>query len=348
MSTFASSAISRRAWPVLAAALLLLGACRTPRQSYLLPADLPLAWPGPDSERRIEYRYEIRGGGSPDEGWAGWLGSKLAGAKDHPLRQPHGLCVDDQQRLWVVDSASRRIHRYRLDGSRAEILPADGPLPCQQPIAVAALPGGGCYLSDSAGGRVLRLDDEGRDVGHLTGVELERPTGLALNPVSGELWVVDSATHQIHRFLDDRYLGSLGGRGDAAGSFNFPTHICCDDRGRVHVTDAMNFRIQIFDAEGSRLGGFGEAGDAAGFFARPKGVAVDSEGHVYVVDALFDRVQVFDREGRLLLVFGGSGQGNGEFWLPMGIAINAQDEIFVTDFNSSRVQVFRYVSEVTG
>jgi len=44
--------------------------------------------------------------------------------------------------------------------------------------------------------------------------------------------------------------GSTGRNGSEAGEFNFPTHIWIDKTGRLSVTDAMNFRIQLFSPDG--------------------------------------------------------------------------------------------------
>ena len=55
---------------------------------------------------------------------------------------------------------------------------------------------------------------------------------------------------------------------------------------RIYVTDSLNCRIQVFEADGQFQRVFGSAGDGPGHFSRPKGVAVDRAGHVYVVDAL--------------------------------------------------------------
>jgi len=174
---------------------------------------------------------------------------------------------------------------------------------------------------------------------------LKRPTGLALNPRSSELLVVDTLLSGILRFdlSTLAYKGILSGGGQAAGKLHYPTQVAVAPNGNIVVSDSLNFRVQVFSADGSFLREFGGAGDSPGRFARPRGVAVDSEGHIYVVDALFDNVQVFDEEGRLLLAFGSHGNGPGEFWLPAGIFIDSTDRIYVSDSSNHRVQVFRYL-----
>ena len=57
-----------------------------------------------------------------------------------------------------------------------------------------------------------------------------------------------------------------------------------DKDGNVYVTDTMNNRVEIFDADGKFISTFGKNGDGPGYFARPKGIAVDSDGHIWVAD----------------------------------------------------------------
>ena len=86
-----------------------------------------------------------------------------------------------------------------------------------------------------------------------------------------------------------------------------PTGVAVDGEGNVYVTDTLNNRVEIFDAEGNFISTFGKNGDGPGFLARPKGIAIDCDGHIWIVDAMQSRVQVFNREGQLLIYFGAPG-----------------------------------------
>ena len=108
------------------------------------------------------------------------------------------------------------------------------------------------------------------------------------------------------------------------------------------MVDAMNFRVQVFDRDGTFRYAIGKPGDGAGWIFRPKGIGFDSEQHLYVVDGQWGMVQVFDQEGRLLYYFGQRGTGLGEFQLPAGMQIDSHDRIYVVDAFNHRVQVFRY------
>ncbi len=101
------------------------------------------------------------------------------------------------------------------------------------------------------------------------------------------------------------------------GTFSLPTNVAVDKDGNVYVTDTLNNRVQIFDADGKFISMFGKNGDGPGYLARPKGIAVDGDGHIWVMDAVQQRVQVFNREGQLLIYFGEPGQWPGQFSAPL-------------------------------
>jgi DNA-binding beta-propeller fold protein YncE len=63
--------------------------------------------------------------------------------------------------------------------------------------------------------------------------------------------------------------------------------------GLLHVGDADNSRIQVFDTGGRFVAMFGEAGTGKGNFIAPLDVAFDTKGHVYVVDIEANRILKF-------------------------------------------------------
>jgi len=125
-----------------------------------------------------------------------------------------------------------------------------------------------------------------------------------------------------------------------------PTHVAVDKDGNVYVTDTLNNRVEIFDADGNFISEFGKPGDGPGHFARPKGIALDRDGHIWVTDEVQSRVQVFDKEGRLLLYMGERGWYPGQFQALYGIAAdNYNNRIITSEQFPGRLQVFRYVTD---
>ncbi|MFQ5415532.1 MAG: 6-bladed beta-propeller [Myxococcota bacterium] len=342
--------------PLLAASLCLallagvVSACQTPPGSSdpgVAVATPDLVWPGAPNRARIRWETEIRSAADLGirPGFFRRLWDWVVGQDAPHLVRPHGLSVDPDGRLWVADSGARCVHVFDAKRRVYMELPRDGDPGFLSPIAVVHDPSGVAYVSDSARNVIRRLDRKGRDLGEWDGNgELSRPTGLAFDPRTGLLWVVDTGNHRLLAMDDQgRIRRVVGGRGEGLGRFNFPTHIVIGPAGRLFVTDTLNFRIQILSDAGESLGSIGSAGDGPGFLSKPKGVALDGDGHVYVVDGMFDNVQIFDETGPVLLHFGSHGPARGEFWLPAGIWIDGADRIYVADGYNRRIQVFRYL-----
>jgi DNA-binding beta-propeller fold protein YncE len=112
------------------------------------------------------------------------------------------------------------------------------------------------------------------------------------------------------------------------------------------VTDTLNDRVEIFDADGNFITMFGKNGDGPGSLSRPKGIAVDSDKHIWIADAVQQRVKVFNREGQLLIYFGQPGNWPGQFSALYDIAIDQKfNRVITSEQFPGRVQMFRYVTD---
>jgi DNA-binding beta-propeller fold protein YncE len=179
------------------------------------------------------------------------------------------------------------------------------------------------------------------------------PVGIALDTANRFLYVVDTQQDQVIVYDADtlkllRRIGT-GGKNHyltTPGDFGAPQGVAVDNDGNVYVTDTLNNRVEIFDADGNFISLFGKHGDGPGTFARPKGIAVDGDGHIWVADEMEDRLQVFNREGQLLTYIGtGHGELPGQFKALVGVAIDKQNRVFTTEQDPGRLQVFRYVTD---
>ncbi len=327
----------RGAVPVLTLCLGLV----TAASAWPQPPAETLSWPPAPAAARVRFLraldpMAVRGKPS----FFSKMLTVLIGDRETPsMRQPYGIAVGPDRKIYVADTFGRAIHVYDLKKPGYSSIRVDG----DSLIGVAVV-GVGLYVTDSASGRVIALDTKGRPrwtLGPSDG--FERPTGLVAS--ADRLFVVDTKRARVVIVdLHGTILGSFGEAGSEPGQFNYPTNIARSSDGRLYVTDTMNFRVQIFDAEGRHLSEFGHLGDGSGDFDKPKGIAVDSGGHIYVVEGLNDVVQVFDDTGRLLLVFGKSGTRAGELYLPSGIAITS-DVIYVADSANRRVAIFEYLGD---
>jgi sugar lactone lactonase YvrE len=208
------------------------------------------------------------------------------------------------------------------------------------------------FVSDGKMHRVLIFNTK-HEVENQVSEGLVDPVGLAIDTTNRFLYVVDTQQDQVIVYDADslkllRRIGT-GGKNHfltTPGDFGAPQGVAVDGDGNVYVTDTLNNRVEIFDADGNFVSEFGKHGDGPGYFARPKGIAVDGDGHIWVADQMEDRLQVFNREGQLLTYVGtGHGELPGQFKALTGIAIDKQNRVFTTEQEPGRLQVFRYVTD---
>ena len=306
-------------------------------------------WPPPPEVKRVEFVKAVSTPADVNIRPGIWkrLVRYIAGRGAASLVSPYGIATDARGRLYVVDTFLKRIHVFDATGNQYYSFPEDDPV-LASPIAIAIDKEDRIYVTDSKKGVVCIFKDGGKEFLTAFGDGIfKRPTGIAVNPESAELLVVDTLQSRVYRFdtSDRRLKGSFGTDGAAEGMFHYPTNISATGTGDIIVSDALNFRVQVFSSQGQFLFAIGRMGNMPGSFSRPKGVASDSDGHIYVVDALFDNIQVFDRMGRVLMAFGDHGTAYGSFWLPTGLYIDKNDLIYVSDSSNRRVQIFRYLKE---
>ena len=138
-----------------------------------------------------------------------------------------------------------------------------------------------------------------------TSAYLNSPEGLALDPITQDLYIADKNNNVIRKV--DRHTniittvagnGSSGNSGDGgiatAAKLHSPVGIAVDVSGNLYIADANNFCIRLVDSRGTittfagQNGSSGSATDGvsatATKFKRPNGVAIDVAGNVYVTD----------------------------------------------------------------
>lgn len=337
---------------------LLVGCAAAPVEMVYFPGDdareTDLVWPGPPERPRLAYAGELIGeenfraidGGQDGAAlrflrWIAGIGRE----KDvRELIRPQSGMVDDSGRILVTDAGREAVVVFdETSGVLSFWQDAERGRSFMSPVGIAADGAGGYLVADADIGRLLRLTHDGKPAGSIGGGLLERPTGLCRSRESGEIFVADSAAHDIKVFNDSgQLLRSIGGRGVEPGRFNGPTHLSCNG-GRLYVTDTLNARVQVLSLDGEPQSSIGQRGLYVGNLVRPKGVVTDRDGHVYIVESYYDHMLVFNEQGELLLPIGGSGNGAGRFFLPAGAWTDDGSRLFVADMFNGRVVVLDYL-----
>lgn len=327
--------------------MALCSACSRVEPLLLSDQSVNLVWPQPPDPPRIKYLCDIKGPEDiyPEKSDFQKLSEMVTGDNRTILEllTPYSVATDSKGIIYIADTSMGVVHRYDLVDRDVSYISKAGGDQLASPVAVALDRNDNLYIADSLLNKVFKFRKDGEFIKELVSpVGFKRPGGIAISTV-GEIFVVDALANILHKFnANDVYEGtfpaSLPGEG-----LNTPSFVATDRSGNVYVTDAMNFTVKKYGADGKLIKRIGEVGDVPGTFSRPKGVALDSDGHVYVVDANHNNFQIFNGEGQLLLFVGVNGDRPGEFSLPSGIFIDNQDRIFIADTFNRRIQVFQYL-----
>lgn len=320
---------------------------------------IKLRWPEPPLTTRIEHVRTINGSfdiAPPPSIWGRFVGFILGSrSMNVPLRHPIDVAVSpDGTRVYVSDFAQGSVHVYDLNTGVSLQLPQDQSL--SRPFGLAIDSEQRLYVVEQAARQIRVLDESGATLKVIRSEQLIRPADIEIDEVRGRIYVADpshqkSKDHYVRIFdLDGNYLGELGkGRGLGDGELLFPTYLAIDPEGNVYVSDTMNARISVFDADGEFIRTVGSRSDRFGGFDKPKGLAFDSFGNMYVVDSSWSNVQIFGPEDDCLLYFGGRGAYPGQMKNPTSIAIARESNtIFVGDYLNHRLGVYRLINTQAG
>jgi DNA-binding beta-propeller fold protein YncE len=106
------------------------------------------------------------------------------------------------------------------------------------------------YAADACNHRIQVFTRDGQlvrvwgEAGEAPG-QLSYPYDLAFSPSGDVLYVVEYGNHRVQKFTPEgTSLGCWGGPGMAPGQLHSPWALAVDSKGRVHVIDSENHRVQ--------------------------------------------------------------------------------------------------------
>ncbi len=185
---------------------------------------------------------------------------------------PHGMDVDRQGNVWVVDARSasaeelkkfpdaagkgHTVTKFSPQGKVLMVLGTPGeagepPARFTEPNDVLVAPDGSIFVAESHNAQFLDQDGPG-------------------------------AIGRISKFSPDgKFVKSWGSWGYGTGQFRGPHSLAMDSKGRLFVADRGNRRIQIFDQDGQHL-------DTWYQFSRISGLYIDANDVLYAIDSESD------------------------------------------------------------
>lgn len=272
------------------------------------------------------------------------------GTQPGRLNKPRGIAIDQDDNLYIVDFTPR-IHVFTPDGQflRGWQTPhfANG-----RPQGLSFDRDGDLLVADTHYCQVLAYKTDG------TLIPEKQIGGTYGNGPDEFEWITDCAQDQRGNYFISSYgdfdqihmLGPnrefqkfVGKKGSGPGEFRVPRKIAVGNDGLLHVADACNHRIQVFDPSGDKarlVRMWGEEGYEPGRLRYPYDLLVDDAGDVYVCEYGNHRVQKFTSEGVLLGWWGVNGRRPGELIQPWGITRDSRGRMYVLDSYNHRVQRF--------
>lgn len=327
-----------------------------------------LAWPSPPSIARVHWLdyfagekidYTAAANATPKATWMDRLaGGQSQAEKYNPktfpfqLIGPYGIAIDSKGLVYVADQRVGAVFIFNTKTRDTQLIRNGYEAHFGWINGLAIDDDDRLFVSDGKMHRVLIFNPKHEMENQIT-EGLVDPVGLAINTENRFLYVVDTQQDQVIVYDADtlkllRRIGT-GGKNHyltTPGDFGAPQGVALDKDGNVYVTDTLNNRVEIFDADGNFISLFGKHGDGPGYFSRPKGIAINCDGHIWVADEMEDRLQVFNREGQLLTYIGlGHGDLPGQFKALVGVAIDKQNRVFTTEQYPGRLQIFQYVTD---
>ncbi len=187
------------------------------------------------------------------------------------IASPHGIFVDHDGNIWVVDCSCTG------GGGRGR----GGAAPAAPPTP-AGPPKGHQIFKFSPDGKLLLT--VGKPGGARDPDYFWQPNAIYVMP-SGEFFVAEGhssnaqAAASVLKFSKEGVLiKRWGAHGNGPDELDQPHALAMDSKGRLFVGDRGNNRIKIFDQDGKLL-------DTWYQFSRPSGIFIDPQDNMYVADS---------------------------------------------------------------
>jgi DNA-binding beta-propeller fold protein YncE len=186
---------------------------------------------------------------------------------------PHGIHVDREGNVWIVDGQDNRPRAPRGGGAAP---PMPDRIYGHQVIKFS--PTGEVLMTLGRAGGVPMDEMEA------AGAQSDffwQPNDVITAP-NGDIFVGEGHGRGRNRIIkfnaQGEYLMEWGGSGDGEGQFNQPHSLAMDSQGRLFVADRGNDRIQIFDQNGGFI-------DQWYQFSRLSGIYIDANDVLYGADS---------------------------------------------------------------
>jgi len=261
---------------------------------------------------------------------------------------PHGILVDKDGNIWLVDcgctgGGGRRGGGGATPGGAPPTAPTGGGR--GGGADSAAPPKGHQIFQFSPDGKLLRT--LGKPGGARDPDYFFQPNAILIAP-NGDIFVSEGhssapgSAARLYKFSKDGTLIKAWGQlGNGSDDFDQPHALAMDSKGRLFVGDRGNNRIKIFDQDGKLL-------DTWYQFSRPSGIFIDAQDNIYVADSESQSVgSGRTREWKRGIRVGSAKDGSVNYFIPdpvtnatntssaEGVAVDAAGHIYGAEVGPS-------------
>lgn len=253
-------------------------------------------------------------------------GKVVAAWGEDQFVSPHGLTIDDQDRVWVTDIMTNKIYVFSHEGKLLITYGDDYPL----------------YLEAA-----LRIKNVlPRFPAPMSGTTFARPTDIVVDK-QGDFFVSDGYRNKrIAKFdSNGKLVWQVNRTGPRDGAFNLPHGIALDAEGKLYVADRDNARIQVFTPDGKWVATWSDPE-----IGRPYGVEVGPDQQLYVADGgdLLNGKSEHPQSHLVRMSLDGTvtarwstwGSEEGQLKIPHDLAVDRQGNVYVAELQNNRLQKF--------
>jgi sugar lactone lactonase YvrE len=278
------------------------------------------------------------------------LGDKL-----NQLWCPDGICIDDDQTIYIADCGNHRIVEWKCNATNGQIVAGgngEGNKTNQLNYprdVIIDKENNSLIISDNGNRRVIRWFRQNNTKNGEIIIKDIDCRGLTMDK-NGSLYVSDYIKNEVRRWERGDQNGTIvaggNGKGNHLNQFNLPTYIFVDEDYSLYVSDTRNHRVMkwLKDAkEGIVVAGGNGQGNSLTQLSSPQGVIADQLGQIYVADVDNHRVIRWckgDKQGTIVVVGNGGGKQSNQFNGPVGLSSDRQGNLYVADYWNHRIQKF--------
>ncbi|CAF0748235.1 unnamed protein product [Rotaria sp. Silwood1] len=281
-------------------------------------------------------------------------GGNGTGSGLNQLSNPYGLCVDDDQTVYIADYSNHRIVEWERGATTGRVVAGGNgagnrPDQLNGPTDVMIDKETDSFIiCDYYNIRVVRWPRQNGTNGE-TIISNVGSIDLAMDD-NGFLYVADYNKHEVRRYRMGENQGTVVAGGNEAGNrldqLHCPIYACIDRDHSLYVSDYNNHRVMKW-MEGAKQGivvaGGQGAGNSLTQLSNPWKIVVDQSGTIYVADHWNHRIMRWSQgatQGSVIV--GGNGQGSqsNQLSCPIGLSLDGEGNLYVSDCGNHRVQKF--------